>query len=229
MIDRGRTRGSMFPGTHMTKKKKKPAPAKVRTPRQKRSIERKRLLMDTAFRLFSERGVHATTSNRIAAEAGIPIGSFYSYFRDKKALLLEVLGEYLERFMLTMMPPGEPVDAAVPPGDVPAVVRRYLERMFTAFDLAPDFHRETMLLKYTDPDIRRIYDEYEKREIAVIIGLLEMNARRLKPRDIPAAAKVIHAAAENAGHSLCFLDYPMARERIIRELTKLISGYLAGR
>ncbi len=215
--------------THMVKKRKKPAPSKVRTPRQKRSIERKRLLMDTAFRLFSRHGVHAVTSNRIAAEAGIPIGSFYSYFRDKKALLLEVLGEYLERFMLTMMPPGERFDATVPLADVPAIVRRYLERMFTAFDLAPDFHRETMLLKYTDADIRRIYDEYEKREIGFIVVFLKRNAHRLKPRDIHAAAKVIHAAAENAGHSLCFLAYPMARERIIRELTALISGYLAGK
>lgn len=59
---------------------------KVRIPKQKRSIEIKNKIKRTAQELFSEKGYYNTSSNDIVKAAGVSIGAFYSYFKDKKAL-----------------------------------------------------------------------------------------------------------------------------------------------
>ncbi|GIH75381.1 TetR/AcrR family transcriptional regulator [Planobispora longispora] len=43
--------------------------------------------METALRLFRERGYEATTMRAIAAEAGVSVGNAYYYFSSKEALI----------------------------------------------------------------------------------------------------------------------------------------------
>src|SRR6185295_1187928 len=59
-------------------------------PKQARSKKTKEKIVQAAIRLFEERGYEKTTSNDIAAEAGVSVGSFYVYFTDKRQLLLTI-------------------------------------------------------------------------------------------------------------------------------------------
>lgn len=47
-------------------------------------------LLEAARRILERDGVDALTTNRIAEDAGVSIGSFYQYFPDKQALLAEL-------------------------------------------------------------------------------------------------------------------------------------------
>ena len=49
-------------------------------------LQKENALMDTAFRLFSEKGVFHTSIMEIAQKAGVAKGTFYLYFRDKYEL-----------------------------------------------------------------------------------------------------------------------------------------------
>lgn len=60
------------------------------TPKQARSRQTKEKIVQAAITLFQERGYEKTTSNDIAAEAGVSVGSFYVYFTDKRQLLLTI-------------------------------------------------------------------------------------------------------------------------------------------
>ena len=68
-----------------------------RTPRQDRSIATKRQLFQSALELFAEEGYPHTTTKKIAARAGIAVGSFYAYYTNKKAVFLEVIRYYYGR------------------------------------------------------------------------------------------------------------------------------------
>ena len=63
------------------------SPRKI--PSQRRSLETVERIVSAAARVFAEEGVAATT-DRIAARAGVSIGSLYQYFPNKDALLLEL-------------------------------------------------------------------------------------------------------------------------------------------
>jgi AcrR family transcriptional regulator len=52
--------------------------------------ESKNLLVNTALRLFAEKGYDATSIRNIATEAGVSLGLLYNYFASKEDLLLEI-------------------------------------------------------------------------------------------------------------------------------------------
>lgn len=59
-----------------------------RVPRQARSREKRAELLRSAEALFTERGYPATTADDIALAAGVSVGTFYNYFRNKRQILL---------------------------------------------------------------------------------------------------------------------------------------------
>src|SRR5579884_3858912 len=67
--------------------------AEPRSPRRMRKDERKRQLLAHAKQLFVSRGYQATTTEKIAAAAGVSEPVLYRHFESKKALFLEVLQE----------------------------------------------------------------------------------------------------------------------------------------
>ena len=63
-----------------------------------KTIKRTKLL-DHGVYLLMTQGYHATGVNEIVNAAGVPKGSFYSYFESKEAYATEVISHYLEPFI----------------------------------------------------------------------------------------------------------------------------------
>lgn len=69
-----------------------------RIPKQARSKKRYDAIIETATKLFSENGFTTTSTNEIAAAAGISIGSLYQYFDNKEAIIMGVSEQYVDGF-----------------------------------------------------------------------------------------------------------------------------------
>ena len=67
-----------------------------RVPQQARSRQKRDALLAAAGRLFAAHGYEATTADEIAAAANVSIGTFYSYFRNKRQLLFTHYAACLE-------------------------------------------------------------------------------------------------------------------------------------
>lgn len=63
-------------------------------PTQKRSRDRVAFILNSAEVVFQKVGYDAATTNAIAEEAKIPIGSLYQYFRNKKSILVTLTEKY---------------------------------------------------------------------------------------------------------------------------------------
>ena len=73
-----------------------PMPRRLRTsprraPRQKRAADTVGVLLDATEIVFAKHGFHKTTTNRIAATAGVSIGTLYHYFPSTEALIEAVV------------------------------------------------------------------------------------------------------------------------------------------
>ena len=73
---------------------RRPTVSPVTAPRREASSSAKgeqtrQLVVDTALRLFRERGYEATTMRTIAAEAGLSVGNAYYYYPSKQHLVQE--------------------------------------------------------------------------------------------------------------------------------------------
>ena len=67
-----------------------------RQPRQARSRAKRDAILAAGAQLFAERGYDATTTNDIAAAAGVSIGTVYAYFRDKRQIFLSLFAGNIE-------------------------------------------------------------------------------------------------------------------------------------
>lgn len=197
----------------------------VRTPKQQRSIQTKKLIIKAAFHLYAKKGIHGTNSKEIADKAGVSIGSFYSYFKNKKTLLMEILGDFLDRTYLSIWKDMETVRLTELGRDD---IRFIINNVFKAYDLAPTFLRQTHALRYSDPDINRVYERERGREVAQIRHLLESNKQRMRPLDQEAAALIIHNAVESVTHTAKLLGPKMDENRLVNELTEMIYLFLLG-
>jgi len=195
---------------------------KTRVPKQQRSIDKKNRIMDAAMTLFARKGIHQTNSKEIAAEAGVAIGSFYSYFPDKRKLLTEVLEIYLDNHFDKIWKDNLTWDTL----PTPRIIRHYIDNLLSAYDMAPDFHKETHVLRYSDPDVKALYDKETAKELSQIVAILIQFKDQVAINDMEAAAVVIHSAAENLAHKIKFME-TIDENRLIDEFTDMIFRYLA--
>lgn len=193
----------------------------IRIPRQQRSRERRLKIMEAARDLFARKGINGTSSNEIARQAGVSIGTFYSYFENKKTLFLEILEEHLERFVTDIY--TLQTDDTISVRDN---IREHILKAFRVFDIHPSFHKEALVLKFSDPEVKRLFDEVEQEQILILSSLVEPYCTNRKPEDLQEVSKVIHSAVENIAHAVKFLDSPMSTERLIEELTEMIYHYV---
>ncbi len=63
-----------------------------------REQPRRKLLVETASRLFNEHGYHATGIDKILAESGVSKATLYKHFSSKDDLILEVLRQRHDQF-----------------------------------------------------------------------------------------------------------------------------------
>lgn len=97
-----------------------------RSPRQERAQAKVELMFEAALRILETEELAAFNTNRIAAVAGVSIGTLYQYFPDKDALLIalvkrevaatfERLGELKQDTSVepTTVPPGNTADSLI--------------------------------------------------------------------------------------------------------------------
>ena len=45
----------------------------------------------------------------------------------------------------------------------------------------PSFHKEALVMKFTDPDARHIFEDVEKKQLVLITMLLDSTAQAMNP------------------------------------------------
>jgi AcrR family transcriptional regulator len=68
-----------------------------RVPRQARAREKLARVLEAADRLLAEEGVEALTTTRVAAAAGVSVGTLYQYLPDRDAITEALAEGYLAR------------------------------------------------------------------------------------------------------------------------------------
>ena len=63
---------------------------KFGTRRKKNKDETRRVIFDTAYELFEEKGYAKMTMRDLASKAGVGLGTIFQHFKDKSTLLVSV-------------------------------------------------------------------------------------------------------------------------------------------
>lgn len=131
----------------------------VRKPQQKRSRLMTEKIVSTALKLFCEKGYYNTTTNEIAKEAGISIGSLYSYYKDKDTIFLEILNQYHENFLTVFEKIRNDVNQAIYEQDKRTWLRILLDELVELHLSVKTLNRELKGLYYIKDEVHEIMDK----------------------------------------------------------------------
>ena len=193
----------------------------TRVTTQKRSIEKKQRIKDAALKLMSEKGYFATSSNEIAREAGVSIGTFYSYFKDKKELYAELVDD-IYTAVLT------PINLNELPDDlsIEETVQLYVTAVFRGHEYQTAFQREISSLSKQSDEFRAIEMVHKSNILHVFSEALKACREELKPQDLETSTYIILTTVEAVIHDTLFHNGGKNKEAVIRELTAMIVNYL---
>jgi AcrR family transcriptional regulator len=189
-----------------------------RSPRQDRSLESVRAILEAAAQVLLDRGYAGATTNHIALAAGVSIGTLYQYFPNKDAvfdtLILRYFEEILRRIRATIIDGGDPLEVT-------------LHRIIAAGLEAQRYGPELLRALEAVPNavFRRRLTEGKRQLVDYVRALLEDYRRVLRVTDLERAARLIVNAAEGIGYNESRETFD---ERLADELTTLFVRYLVG-
>ena len=132
----------------------------VRVPKQKRSIQKYDAIVRAGYDLFFQQGYYKTNTAEIAKRAGVSVGVVYSYFQDKKDILIQVIDAYLmeleQRFstVLDEMTAGQELES---------VIDRFAESLRASHRMNQAAHDEFLALALRNEEIRKKFDSFEDK------------------------------------------------------------------
>ena len=201
-------------------------PSLLIQPKQARSRQTVLSILEAAAELFATAGYDNVTTSDIAARAGRPVGSIYTYFKDKQQILLAVW-DMIYR---------EEAEAALaelqltPDADLHTVLSKAVERLFERHVLYRQLSPTLAYLATQDQAVAERVRELNRLALERLHEFLRsLNAHGLgSVPDPEAAAVVIQVAAETlAGMGLPYTSH-VSRERVRAALTEMIFRFLTG-
>lgn len=199
----------------------------LRVPKQARSRETKNKILKTALNLFCQKGFYKTTTNEIAKEANVPIGSVYSYFKNKDNILLEILDEYNEDFInnvFKIVDESENID--ITNCDKKILIRNIIRALVETHKKSKALNRELQSLKKSKPEVAAIYDEHEIRVQKMLYNVLNNMKDNLKIEDIEAASLILTDYLGAISDRIVFKKNAIETNRIINSSVEFIYKYL---
>ncbi|WP_235857676.1 TetR/AcrR family transcriptional regulator [Paenibacillus albiflavus] len=197
---------------------------KIRTPRQERSIKTKEAILQAAMKLFSEKGYHQTNTKEIAAAAGVSTGSFYSYYKDKRAVFLDSLTIYFQALLERIETYLAEINFSSM--DKHEFMREVIDSLIYSHQVFTEFHNELRVMYHSDPEVQALMDEQFDRGRRRTLEYLLMNPEELKVDHVEAAAIVVYEALNSVVDMLVFAPQNVDADQIKNELAKMLVNYL---
>jgi AcrR family transcriptional regulator len=198
-------------------------------PRKHASQERSRATVDALIeataRILVKEGFDCASTNRIAEQAGVSVGSLYQYFPGKDALVAAVIDRHREQIRQV----ARDVLAKAAAQPFKQAVRTIVVAGIEAHRVDPKLHR---VLAEQIPRTGRLeqVETFSRENYALFKAYLESHRKELRNVDLDLAAFVCVTAIEALTHT-AVLHRPEvlageAAETLVDEATRLVVGYL---
>ncbi len=201
-------------------------PARVRTsPRKVATQERAQATVDAILRatahILVADGYDRASTNRIAARAGVSIGSLYQYFPNKEALVAALMEQHMET-MASVVRGILPRIGALPFEDA---VEEAVRAMVAAHAVDPKLHK---VLVEQIPRIGKLErsDVLEREMANLIRSYLEARRDEIGVRDLDLATFVVYGIVESLTHAAVLRRPELLGPAFVREVTGAVVRYL---
>ncbi len=191
---------------------------------QKRSQAMVETLLDATARVLAREGYDRASTNRIAATAGVSVGSLYQYFPNKEALVAALVARH-NREMLQLLQDALKEVASF---DLATAIRELVRAALDAHLVDSTLHR---IFAEQVPRMGQLakIEALQQETFLMVRSYLEERREEISVRDLDSATSICVTTVEALTHEFV-INRPHTldgdRDRFIDEVTRLIVGYL---
>jgi len=191
-------------------------------PQQKRSRDTVDTILNATAQVLIREGYDQTSTNKIAVEAGVSIGSLYHYFPNKEALVLALNRRLAEQELDLIRQTFVEVSNA----SLRDTIRKSVEVMVHMHRIAPELHRVLVEQVPRMGPLRKI-NEIDRQIIEMIREQLLRLKKELSPADAELMIFVVFNIVETLTHqAVLYQPQLLQGERLIDEISSLVELYL---
>lgn len=195
----------------------------VRMPKQKRSIEKRKKIIDAGWKLISQNGYYNTNTQEIALLAGVSTGIVYQYFKDKHDILLAGIEAYADDVFFPILKDDF---ENVKIDDFKSFIKNIIEEYINEHKLSKSAHEEIMAMVHTDEDVSKYYYEREMTITNKICDLLIHNDMKID--NIEEKVHIMVGLIDNLCHEIVYhkhdgLNYKAMSEIVIENIINIIN------
>jgi AcrR family transcriptional regulator len=196
------------------------------TPRKRPRQERSKATVDTILaataRVLVKKGFDGLTTNSVAEQAGVSIGSLYQYFPSKEALVAALIEQHIDEMNAAIL--SELTRVAQLP--MAQGIRAVIELTIRAHSIEPELHR---VLTEQVPRVGRLARLMEADTICrrMVAGMLAARKDELAIQDPDTAAFILVASIEAITHRAALFAPERLRDpRLVDEAVAMVTRYL---
>jgi AcrR family transcriptional regulator len=196
-----------------------------KAPVQPRAVETRDRILAAAARVFSRHGYAAGTTNRIAAEAHLSVGSLYQYFPNKDAILVELMRRHVDAGVRTL---HERLLDRDLPSELADRLGVFVDATIANHVDDPDLHQVLFEEAPRPPELLAELHDMERALIESASALLAADPA-VRIADHAIAARLVVTTIESLVHRVVATrDRTVDLEAFRRELIAMLVRYLRG-
>jgi len=200
--------------------------ARVRTNPRKQATQARaaatvEAILNATARILVKEGYDHASTNKVAATAGVSIGSLYQYFPSKEALVAALAERHLQEMRALIY--GElPKLLSLP---VAAGIERAVRLMVAAHSVDPKLHKVLVEQVPRVGKLERV-EGLEREMVGLTASYLEAKKDEVAVRDFALSAYVAVGMIESLTHAAVLTRPEILGEPFIREVTRAVVRYL---
>ncbi len=200
--------------------------ARVRTNPRKQATQARaaatvEAILNATARILVKEGYDHASTNKVAATAGVSIGSLYQYFPSKEALVAALAERHLQEMRALIY--GElPKLLSLP---VAAGIERAVRLMVAAHSVDPKLHKVLVEQVPRVGKLERV-EGLEREMVGLTASYLEAKKDEVAVRDFELSAYVAVGMIESLTHAAVLTRPEILGEPFIREVTRAVVRYL---
>ena len=193
---------------------------------QARSIKSREKIKKAALQLFSHKGYYNTNTKEIAKAAGISVGSFYNYYKDKGEIYCALSTDYIVESVKSVKTLMEAMARAA---DYRKVFVTYMDnQMERGFAMGHFFSDCALVMADQHNGLDRIFVEKTEEAMGYIEGFIQSGqglCHRGSPRVM---ARMVYTIINNVTEDIFALEDKALQREYTDGLIALVLEYLDG-
>jgi AcrR family transcriptional regulator len=197
---------------------------KIKKKIQKRTLESRDKLLKAAYELFVEKGYYNTNTKEIVKKAGISVGNFYNYYKDKADIYLALTTIHLESSYSSTVHLFQDLEK-LSKSQAQNYIMMYVHEQLVRASKTVRFFDDSKVIEKENKELAIIIKETEQKIINVLENALR-GLRKTSPKiSFSVMARMLYVTVNEVSNDIIKVEDEKEREEYIETLVDFIVSY----